>query len=89
VPGDSAAAGAVPGAGDGERLAILVSSIGRRLLMGPRSVQELDAAALALGPAVRRIGFHALGKVAPHPVTSGIEMHNQTMRVTLPGERGA
>jgi hypothetical protein len=87
--GAAAAAAAPPTPCDGESLAILVSSIGRRLLMGPRTSQELDAAALALGPAVRRIGFYAQGEIAPHPVTGGVEMHNQTMTVTLLGERGA
>ena len=44
-----AARQAQPGIGDGESVAILVSCIGRRLLMGQRITDEIEAAGAELG----------------------------------------
>ncbi len=63
-------------------MAILVSCIGRKLLMGQHIVTEIEAAGAALGPNLARIGFYSYGEITPH-ATSGIcELHNQTMTIT-------
>lgn len=69
------------GAGDG--LAILVSCIGRRLLMGQRTGEEIEAAAAELAPGTPLVAFYAYGEVAPRPDGGACELHNQTMTVTL------
>jgi hypothetical protein len=68
-------------------MAILVSCIGRKLLMGQHIATEIEAAGAALGPNLARIGFYSYGEITPH-ATSGIcELHNQTMTVTTMVER--
>jgi hypothetical protein len=71
---------------DADAVAILVSCIGRRLLMGQRVTEELEAAAAELGPRVARLGFYSYGEIAPHAASGVCELHNQTMTVTLIGE---
>ncbi len=68
-------------------MAILVSCIGRKLLMGQHIATEIEAAGAALGPNLARIGFYSYGEITPH-ATSGIcELHNQTMTITTMVER--
>lgn len=74
----AAAASARGGGGAGEGLAVLVSCVGRRLLMGQRVADEVEAAAQALGDGFSRIGFYSYGEIA----TQGrCGLHNQTMTV--------
>jgi len=70
----------------GDTVAILVSCIGRRLLMGQRVTEELQAATAELGPRTARLGFYSYGEIAPHAGSGACELHNQTMTVTVIGE---
>lgn len=70
-------------AGGGDSLAILVSCIGRRLLMGQRTGEEIEAVAAHLGPNTPMLAFYSYGEVAPRPGDGACELHNQTMTVTL------
>jgi len=74
---------------DDLRLSILVSCIGRRLLMGQRTVDETEAAGAVLGPDSPRLGFYSYGEISPHPNSGSCELHNQTMTVTMLAEVGA
>ncbi len=77
-----AARQAQDGIGTGDSIAILVSCIGRRLLMGQRISDEIEAASAELGNRTLQLGFYSYGEISPH-ATSGIcELHNQTMTVT-------
>ena len=67
---------------DRDGVAILVSCIGRRLLMGQRTVDEIEAASAALGSHLSRIGFYSYGEISPHAASGICELHNQTMTVT-------
>lgn len=73
-------------AGNGDQLAILVSCIGRRLLMGQHTADELEAASAEFGPRVPQLGFYSFGEISPHRVSGVCEMHNQTMTVTTIAE---
>jgi hypothetical protein len=64
-------------------LALLVSCIGRRLLMGQRIEDEIEAVAEVLPARVAQVGFYSYGEIAPHSVSNRCELHNQTMTVTL------
>ena len=66
----------------GDAVAILVSCIGRRLLMGQRVIDEVEAAAHALGPRFVNLGFYSYGEISPHAASGSCELHNQTMTVT-------
>ena len=77
-----AARQAQTGVSDDGGIAILVSCIGRRLLMGQRAVDEVEAAAGELGPKTLRLGFYSYGEISPHAASGTCELHNQTMTVT-------
>src|SRR6202034_2735924 len=76
---------AVDGIGEphyGDSVAILVSCIGRRLLMGQHTADELEATSAEFGPRIPQLGFYSYGEISPHRVSGVCEMHNQTMTVT-------
>jgi len=77
-----AARQAQSGIGEGESVAILVSCIGRRLLMGQRISDEIEAASAALGSKTRSLGFYSYGEISPHAPSGACELHNQTMTIT-------
>ena len=64
------------------RFSILVSCIGRRLLMGQRTSEEAEAAGVELGPDTLRLGFYSYGEISPHAKSGLCELHNQTMTIT-------
>ena len=66
--------------------AVLVSCIGRKLLLGQRTADEVDAAAHVLGADFPALGFYSYGEIAP--CASGFaDLHNQTMTITTFAER--
>ncbi|MGE0565304.1 MAG: FIST signal transduction protein [Pseudolabrys sp.] len=67
---------------DRDGVAILVSCIGRRLLMGQRIIEEVEAAGDVLGPRLPYLGFYSYGEISPHAQSGICELHNQTMTVT-------
>lgn len=66
----------------GQGVALLVSCIGRRLLMGQRVSEELDEVGAVIGKEFVRLGFYSYGEISPHAKTGICELHNQTMTVT-------
>lgn len=66
----------------GDELALLVSCIGRRLLLGQQTLDEVEAVASELGDGVRRIGFYSYGEISPHAASGVCQLHNQTMTIT-------
>jgi hypothetical protein len=70
----------------GDQIAVLVSCIGRRLLMGQHTIDEVEAASAELGADVSRLGFYSYGEIAPHGASGVCELHNQTMTVTTISE---
>jgi hypothetical protein len=69
-----------------ESLSILVSCIGRRLLMGQRTIEEVEAVGTELGTDTLRLGFYSYGEISPHAKSGLCELHNQTMTVTTLAE---
>lgn len=65
----------------GAALALMVSCVGRRLLMGQGVVGEVEAASEALGADYKKLGFYSYGEISPHNVTRRSILHNQTMTV--------
>lgn len=68
-----------------ECVAIAVSSLGRRALLGERTEEELDAVLEALPADVVLVGFHGYGEIAPVDGTN--DVYDQTMTITTLGER--
>jgi hypothetical protein len=78
------------GASDADsQFSLLVSCIGRRLLMGQRTSDEVEAAGAELGARTLKLGFYSYGEISPHAKSGICELHNQTMTVTLFAETGA
>ena len=77
---------AQPRASEAEGLALLVSCIGRRLLMGQRAVNEVEAAAEAMAVRHALIGFYSDGEISPHAQSGFAQLHNQTMTVVTVSE---
>lgn len=70
----------------GDRAAILVSCIGRKLLLGQRIREEVEAVQDVFGSDVPLAGFYSYGEVSPHQATGYAELHNQTMTITVLSE---
>ena len=66
----------------GESLAILVSCVGRKLVMGDRVDEEVEAVAEMLGKKVNVTGFYSNGEIAGDKFLGDCHLHNQTMTIT-------
>ncbi len=72
-----------------DALALLISCVGRRLLLGGRASQEVSAAVRTLGPGLRYTGFYSHGEISPVQPSGRCELHNETMTVTTLCEANA
>ncbi|MEO0898272.1 MAG: FIST N-terminal domain-containing protein [Bacteroidota bacterium] len=66
----------------GSKLALMVSCVGRKIVMGQHTPEEVEAVAEVLGEDVHQIGFYSYGEISPHYKTGYCELHNQTMTIT-------
>lgn len=74
------AAGCKPG------LCLVVSCVGRRLVLGQLTEEELDIVREHLGPDVAITGFYSYGELAPFSNVVQCQLHNQTMTLTTLSE---
>jgi len=64
-------------------LAILVSCIGRKLVLKERIEEETEAVKGSLGGKTSMIGFYSYGEISPvAPAEKQCQLHNQTMTIT-------
>lgn len=63
-------------------LAICVSCVGRRLVLGQRTEEETDGVRNALGATTVITGFYSYGELAPHGGPGACRLHNETMTIT-------
>jgi hypothetical protein len=64
-------------------LAILISCIGRKLVLKDRIEEEVEAVRDVLGYKTCLTGFYSYGEISPiMPVESKCSLHNQTMTIT-------
>lgn len=66
-----------------EGLALLMSCVGRKLVLGERVGEEVEAAIEQLPKGIATIGFYSYGSLAPTPGLDGTHLHNQTMTALL------
>jgi hypothetical protein len=65
----------------GDCASIAISCVGRRLILGERVEEELEAALEDMPEGTRQVGFYSYGEISP--LTPGTcELHNQTMTLT-------
>jgi hypothetical protein len=72
---------------EGDGFSVLVSCIGRRLLMGQRAMDEVAAAAEQISRRHALVGFYSYGEISPHAKSGFCQLHNQTMTVFTLQER--
>ena len=86
---DSAAAavaqacGAMPGTRADAALVVSVSCVGRRLVLGERTEEEVESISAGAPPGATHVGFYSYGEIAPGLDGGASELHNQTMTVTV------
>ncbi len=64
-----------------DTLSIAISCVGRRLVLGERVEEELEATLDALPVGARQVGFYSYGEISPFG-TGCCDLHNQTMTLT-------
>jgi hypothetical protein len=69
-------------------LALLISCVGRKLVMGARVDEEVEAVAQQLGRNAALTGFYSYGEISPLFDSCDCKLHNQTMTVTHISEQG-
>jgi hypothetical protein len=65
-----------------EHLCIAISCVGRRLVLGERTEEEVEAALEMLPQKTKQIGFYSYGEISPLGLHN-CELHNQTMTLTV------
>jgi hypothetical protein len=70
----------------GPSLALLVSCVGRKLVMGDRVDEEVEAVGSVLGDAATVAGFYSYGEISGSSFFGDPCLHNQTMTITWLGE---
>jgi hypothetical protein len=68
-------------------LAILISCVGRKLVLKQRTEEEVEEVQSVLGDATIMTGFYSYGEICPAAPSAGCELHNQTMTITTFSER--
>lgn len=68
------------------QIALIVSCVGRKLMMNQRVEEEIEQVQEIIGENVAITGFYSYGEMAPFNGDSSCELHNQTMTLTLISE---
>lgn len=68
-------------------LALLVSCVGRKVMLGQRTEEEVEAVGNVLGTGAVLAGFYSYGEISPFSNSFRCELHSQTMTVTTISER--
>ena len=63
-------------------LGLLISCVGRKLILKQRVEEEVEGAREVLGPEACVTGFYSYGEISPFTPGAKCELHNQTMTIT-------
>jgi len=80
--GQAARAGALGVSGVDDSLVISVSCVGRRLVLGERTEEEVEIVHDSAPKSSGHVGFYSYGEISPHSASGICQLHNQTMTVT-------
>ena len=64
-------------------LSIAISCVGRRLVLGERTEDELEATLEVLPKQTQQIGFYSYGEISPFVSGASCDLQNQTMTLTV------
>ena len=82
IEGAEAAAGNLGVLSGAPTLAVAISCVGRRLVLGERAEEEVEATLQALPAGTEQIGFYSYGEISPYS-SGACDLHNQTMTLTV------
>jgi hypothetical protein len=68
-------------------LALLISCVGRKLVLKQRIEEEVESVRDILGEHTILSGFYSYGEISPFTPSAKCELHNQTMTITTLSER--
>jgi hypothetical protein len=68
-------------------LAILISCVGRKLVLKQRIEEEVESVRHVLGEHTMLTGFYSYGEISPFTPGTKCELHNQTMTITTFSEQ--
>ena len=71
---------------DAPALALLISCVGRRLVLKQRVEEELESVRDVVGEQAVLTGFYSYGEICPAAPNASCELHNQTMTITTLSE---
>ena len=84
IDGSQIAAGRVECQNDANALAVVISCVGRRLVLNQLTDEELESISATLGSNVQLTGFYSYGELAPFSTElMSCHLHNQTMTLTV------
>ena len=66
-------------------LSIAISCVGRRLVLGERTEEEIEATLDILPKGSSQVGFYSYGEISPY-ASGACDLHNQTMTLTTIAE---
>jgi len=69
-------------ANDSPAMAVLVSCVGRKIVMGGRVEEEVEAVSEVLGGSAILAGFYSYGEIGPTAASQQCRLHNQTMTIS-------
>lgn len=67
-------------------LALLISCVGRKIVLKQRIEEEVEGVRSVLGPGPRMTGFYSYGEISAFTPNAKCELHNQTMTITTISE---
>lgn len=88
ILGAQSAGHAAMGDHHGPTLSVAISCVGRRLVLGERTEEEIEATLDSLPPGTTQVGFYSYGELSPHTASGRCDLHNQTMTLTVISEAG-
>ena len=68
------------------KLALIVSCVGRKIVLGNRIEEELELSKNTLGDSTTICGFYSYGEFSPNLDQISCELHNQTITITTLSE---
>ena len=82
---DAATQARVTQAGASDILSLAISCVGRRLVLGERTEEELEATLEVLPSRAKQVGFYSYGEISPF-ASGSCDLHNQTMTLSTIAE---
>jgi len=68
------------------KVAILISCVGRKIILGNRIDEEVEAVSEIFGNNTTLTGFYSYGEISPLKPLANCELHNQTITITCINE---